>query len=174
MRVLPLLLLSLTGVALAAPQVGCQPDLDAATRALNTLRAQAHACGDRLLPPAPALRWQAALGDSALRYAHELARRQRLDHIGSAGTSLRTRLREAGYVMRVAGENLAGGPETLDEALAQWLASPAHCENLMAADFQEFGLACVAGGGALQRYWVLHLAAAASPQPPKSSPDRSP
>lgn len=175
MRALLPLLLAGTGSVLAAPAGDCQPDQRAGTEALNALRAQARQCGGVLLPAAPALRWQANLGESAQRYAVELARRDRLDHTGSAGTSLRTRLREAGYVMRVAGENLAGGPETLDEALAQWLASPAHCENLMAADFQEFGLACVAGSGALQRYWVLHLAAPAAAQAPsRSSPDRSP
>ena len=60
--------------------------------------------------------------------------------------------------MQVAGENLAGGPETLDEALAVWIASPVHCENLMWPAFTEFGLACVRGTGKFQRYWVLHLA----------------
>ena len=78
--------------------------------------------------------------------------------LAATGSSLRTRLRAAGYAMKLSGENLAGGPETLDEALAQWLDSPAHCENLMLAEFQEFGLACVPGPGRFQRYWVLHLA----------------
>lgn len=139
----------------------CQPERAAAVAALNALRERPQQCGERLWPAVPALRWQAALADSARRYALELSARDRLDHVGAGGATLRTRLREAGYVMRVAGENLAGGPEVLDEALAQWLASPAHCENLMVADFQEFGLACVAGPGRLQRYWVLQLAAPA-------------
>ena len=159
MRVLPYLLL-LAPAAMAAP--GCQPDADATVRALNTLRAQAQTCGHRAWPAAPALRWQATLGGSARRYAQELAARDRLDHVGAHGATLRTRLREAGYVMRVSGENLAGGPETLDEVLALWLASPAHCENLMGAEFEEVGLACVAGPGQLQRYWVLQLAAPVS------------
>jgi uncharacterized protein YkwD len=165
----------LAGSALAAPDEGCQPSQQASVDALNAVRAYGHACGGRLLPAAPALRWQPTLGHSAARYAEELSRRDRLDHIGEAGASLRMRLREAGYLMRSAGENLAGGPETLDEALAQWLSSPAHCENLMGAEFQEFGLACVAGPGRLQRYWVLHLAApAVKPPQPRSSPDQSP
>jgi uncharacterized protein YkwD len=76
--------------------------------------------------------------------------------------------------MRVSGENLAGGPQTLDEALAQWLASPTHCENLMAAEFEDFGLACVASRGRLQRYWVLQMAAPAGKRSVRSSPGRSP
>ena len=167
MRVWPSLLLSLGAVAPAALAADCPPDAEAAAVALNALRAQAQRCGDRLWPAAPALRRHEALGESARRYAVELATLDRLDHISASGATLRTRLRDAGYAMRVSGENLAGGPETLDEALAQWLASPAHCENLMAADFEDFGLACVSGPGKLQRYWVLQLAA-----PARSSPGR--
>lgn len=167
------------GLALLTPvqaQEGCQPADEAVLARLNALRAQPQACGQRVWPAAAALRASPVLADSAHRYALELAARDRIDHIGSAGASLRTRLREVGYLMRSAGENLAGGPETLEEAMAQWLSSPAHCENLMAPDFQEFGLACVSGPGKFQRYWVLHLAAPAraARAPARSSPDQSP
>lgn len=162
MRAGVLLLLS---VAVASAEPDCQPGGDATLAALNAVRVRAQQCGERLWPAATALRPNAALAASARRYALELAARDRIDHLGAAGASLRTRLREAGYLMRVSGENLAGGPETLDEALAQWLGSPAHCENLMGAEFEEFGLACVAGPGHFQRYWVLHVAAPARPGP---------
>ena len=169
MRALSSLLLGLTVLAPAAAQEGCQPQEAAVLAALNTLRARPQACGERVWPAVAALRASPLLEQSARRYAVELAARDRVEHISATGTTLRTRLREAGYLMKSAGENLAGGPETLDEALAQWLASPAHCENLMAPDFQEFGLACAVGSGKLQRYWVLHMAA---PARARSSPDR--
>ncbi len=176
MRALLSLLLGFTVLAPASAQEGCQPKDAAVLAALNALRAQPQVCGERAWPAVSALRPNPVLAQSARRYAQELAVRDRIDHVGAAGTSLRTRLRESGYLMRSAGENLAGGPETLEEAMAQWLASPAHCENLMAAEFQEFGLACVPGSGKFQRYWVLHLAAPAkAAQPPsRSSPDQSP
>ncbi|MFG6431624.1 CAP domain-containing protein [Roseateles sp. LYH14W] len=167
MRVLPLSLLGLLVMAPTVLAADCQPDAESATRVLNALRAQAQRCGERTWPAAPALRWHATLSEAALRHAQELAAFDRLTHASTNGATLRARLREAGYAMRVSGENLAGGPETLDEALAQWLGSAAHCENLMAADFEEFGLACVSGPGKLQRYWVLQLAA-----PARSSPGR--
>jgi uncharacterized protein YkwD len=170
MRALPFLLLGIAGLAPAWAQEGCQPSSEAVLAALNAVRAQPRSCGERVWPAAAALRGSPQLTESARRYARELAVRDRLDHVGAGGSSLRTRLRDAGYAMKSAGENLAGGPETLDEAMAEWLASPAHCENLMAPDFQDFGLACVVGSGQLQRYWVLHLAAPA--RPPRSSPDR--
>jgi uncharacterized protein YkwD len=165
MRSLLPLLLFLAGPALA--DAGCQPDVEASIAALNALRAEARSCGGRLWPAAPALRWQADIGESAQRLAQVLARRDRLEHDGEGGGSLRLRLGKAGYAARAVGENLAGGPWTLDEALAQWAASPTHCENLMAAEFLDVGLACATGPGQLQRYWVLQLAE------PELSPFRS-
>lgn len=159
-------------LASAAAASDCRPPDEAVIAALNAVRAKPQHCGARLWPAVAALNANAVLEAAAQRYARELARRDRIDHVGEAGSSLRARLHEAGYVLRVAGENLAGGPETLDEALAQWLASPAHCENLMGAEFQDFGLACVTGPGQWQRYWVLQLAAPAGPAPLRSSPDR--
>jgi uncharacterized protein YkwD len=169
MRVRCWLLLGVAGVASAAPVADCQPEPAAVERALNALRSKAQVCGDRQLPAAPELRWQSLLAASAQHHALDLAARDRLDHLGADGASLRTRVRATGYAMRLSGENLAGGAQTLDEAIGQWLASPAHCENLMLADFQEFGLACVSGPGRLQRYWVLQLAA---PAAVRSSPGR--
>ncbi|CAM3743616.1 CAP domain-containing protein [Roseateles saccharophilus] len=172
MRFLLFLLLAICGPAPAAPDGGCEPDAQAGAAALNALRAQARECGGHLWPAAPALHWQAVLGDSARRHAQELARRDHVEHVGEAGQSLRARLHEAGYVLRAAGENLAGGPQTLDEALAHWLASTSHCENLMTAEFQDFGLACVTGPGRWQRYWVLQMAAPAGRPEFRSSPGR--
>ncbi len=164
-RALLTLLSGFAAVAGAAPQADCRPEIAVAEHALNALRAKTRACGDRTMPAAPGLRWQALLAASARQHALDLAARDRLDHLGADGASLRTRVRASGYAMRLAGENLAGGPDTLDEALTEWLASPAHCENLMGAEFQEFGLACVSGPGRLQRYWVLQLAAPARAKP---------
>lgn len=165
---LPMLLPMLLATSAAWADPGCQPTAEAVAAALNGVRSRAQQCGERVWPAVAPLRENAVLAASARRYALELAARDRVDHIGAAGDSLRVRLREVGYVMRVSGENLAGGPETVDEALAQWLASPAHCENLMLADFQEFGLACVSGPGRFQRYWVLHVAAPQAPLPPNA------
>lgn len=156
----------------AIATAGCEVDAEEARRVLAALRSQPRACGSVHRPAAAPLRWQPVLDLSARRHADALAALDRLSHVGAGGTSLRARLREVGYVMRVSAENLAGGPETLDEALAQWLASPAHCENLMAADLQEFGLACAAHPDSQRRYWVLQLAAPAGGQAPAPAGDR--
>lgn len=157
MRLAPVILALLTLLPFAA-WPACTPPAALVEAGLNALRGQARACGSVRWPAAAPLRWQPLLAASARRHAVELAGQDRLSHVGAGGTSLRARLREAGYVMQVSAENLAGGPETLDEVLAQWLASPAHCEHLMAADLQEFGLACAAHPDSQRRYWVLQLA----------------
>lgn len=153
----------------AGAQTACQPSEAEGIAALNRVRAEVQRCGGQPWPAAPALRANAVLAASAARHAQEMARHGRVAHEEPAGLALRARLRAAGYVHRLAGENLAGGQMTLDEVLAQWLDSPAHCRNLMGAGFEEFGLGCADGPGELRRYWVLQLAA-----PLRSSPGRSP
>src|SRR4051812_40710434 len=102
MRVWPFLLLASLALAVPAARAldDCQVDPQAAQDRLNALRARGHACGERQWPAAPALRWHAALGEASRRYAAELAALDRLDHVGANGATLRTRLHEAGYVMR--------------------------------------------------------------------------
>jgi uncharacterized protein YkwD len=140
---------------------------------LNALRSIARICGEQPWPAAPALRWDERLQRSASLYAQELARRQAISHVGERSHALRERLAEVGYPMRVGGENLAAGSADMDQTLRQWLASPAHCNNLMAADFDDAGLACVATADGYRRYWVLHLGRR-SAAGFRSSPGRSP
>jgi uncharacterized protein YkwD len=144
--------LALFGLAVHAADE-CQPAAEAALRALNALRAEAQSCGAAV----PALNWDPRLAESARLYAQELARREVLTHEGQHIRSLRERLRGQGYPFRLAGENLAAGPASLDEVLAQWLGSPAHCKNVMSAGFADAGLACALDAGKAKPFWVLHL-----------------
>ncbi len=126
-----------------------------ALRQLNDLRARGAICGRVALAAAPALRWDDRLAQSAQGYARELAERDQMDPLRHS--VLRDRFRGAGYRLRLAGENLAAGPEQLDELLALWLASPAHCGNLLEPRFADVGLACVTGRASGEPFWVLHL-----------------
>jgi uncharacterized protein YkwD len=140
-----------------APQADCQPDAATVVARIDQLRGQPRRCGDRWLPIAGSLQWSDALQRSAQIYARELARRDLISHQGEQSAGLRDRLHASGYRLISAGENLAAGPLDLDEALDHWLASAGHCENLMAPQFQELGLACVSAPGRYGRFWVLHL-----------------
>ena len=149
-------------LALAAPPPApCQPSADAVLALANAWRQEARQCGGQAWAAAPALRWNEALQQSAQRFATELAARGELSHQGISSPTLRERVRETGYALRAVGENLAAGPLGLDEVFSLWTSSEAHCSNLMRADFEELGLACVTGSGRYERFWVLHLAAPA-------------
>lgn len=143
------------------------PEPEALLRLLNTLRQQGSACGKQAIAVAGALRWQPMLAESARRYAQELAQRNTLTHTGADGGTLRQRLRQAGYLMRTGGENLASGPDEPHEVLALWMDSPEHCDNLMAGDFTEVGMACeLRGEGRMPLpFWVMHLGRPLPPLP---------
>jgi len=168
MRPLLIALLGLLGgmaCAAPAPVRSCQLSAEEALRLANAWRAEARQCGRQAFPAAPALRWNEALQQSALRFATELAARDELSHQGLSSPTLRERVREAGYLLRAVGENLAAGPLGLDEVFSLWISSEEHCSNLMKPDFEELGLACVSGAGRYERFWVLHLAAPAGRRP---------
>jgi|GEM_PF-139722 len=149
-------------VVLTPPAVAAPCDLNLPTeqvlKQLNALRAQGRVCGGQVMPPAAPLRWQPALVDAASRYAAELSGRNGLSHTSLSGATLADRLDAARYPMRLAGENLASGPDSIDEVISLWLNSPGHCQNLMGSDFTEVGLACdIRGGHRAQPYWVMEL-----------------
>ncbi|SEL28928.1 Uncharacterized conserved protein YkwD, contains CAP (CSP/antigen 5/PR1) domain [Roseateles sp. YR242] len=149
-------------VILTPPAVAAPCDLNLRTeqvlKQLNALRAQARVCGKQAMGAAAPLRWQPTLVDAASRYAAELSGRDKLTHTSLSGATLAERLDAARYPMRLAGENLASGPDSIEEVIGLWLQSPGHCENLMGADFTEVGLACdIREGHQAQPYWVLEL-----------------
>ncbi|MBN9316864.1 MAG: CAP domain-containing protein [Devosia sp.] len=86
----------------------------------------------------PPLRYNVKLEDAARSQANLMAAKDTLSH--DLGVTLRQRVTTAGYDGAV-GENVAGGQSSLDQAIAGWLASPAHRDTLLSTKFQEFGLA---------------------------------
>jgi uncharacterized protein YkwD len=81
------------------------------------------------------------------------------EHADLAGQTPADRVRATGYREKLVGENIAYGPQTVDEAVQGWLHSPDHCENLMDPRFAEMGLAFAAGRGSQHGlYWVQVLA----------------
>jgi uncharacterized protein YkwD len=86
----------------------------------------------------PPLRYNSHLEAAARSQADLMARKDRLSH--DLGVTLRERVTEAGYDGAV-GENVAGGQQTLEQAIQGWLASPGHRDTLLSTKFTEFGLA---------------------------------
>jgi uncharacterized protein YkwD len=107
----------------------------------NEARAQPRTCGRRRFPAAPPLSLAPALGRAARAHARDMAANGLFSHIGSDGSSPGQRVTRAGYQWRTVGENIAAGVGTARQVVAEWLASPHHCANIMTAGFRQLGVA---------------------------------
>ncbi len=129
-----------------------------AARALelvNEVRARGTRCGTQAFAAAPPLTLSHTLAGVAFGHAADMAEHDYFEHVDPAGQSPADRVRAAGYSERVVGENIAYGPESVDEVVKGWLGSPGHCANIMDPRFEQMGFAYAAGHGVRHGlYWV--------------------
>jgi uncharacterized protein YkwD len=127
---------------------------------INRARAEPRRCGDRAFPPAPALQSSALLRRAAEAHTQEMLAHDYFAHQGYDGSTPAQRVTATGYRYLLVGENIASGPQSAAEAADGWLASPAHCENIMDPRFSETGIAYAANSSGTPRiYWVQEFAA---------------
>ena len=154
---------ALTSGALAANAiVGRESDANVHARVVdlvNAARSHGRKCGSVRFAAAPPLNASRKLNDAADRHARDMARRRFFDHRGADGSQPKDRVIRAGYQPRLTGENIAFGPESAEEAVAGWLASPGHCANIMDSRFQHIGIGLATGRGRGQIYWVQNFGA---------------
>jgi len=134
-------------------------DTEALAR-INQHRAAGATCGVHgRFAPAPALAWEGRLVAAAHGHSLDMATHNYFAHMGRDGRSVAERVSAAGYDWRAVGENLAGGPSSVQGAIDGWMGSPDHCANLMNPVFVHVGVACVANAGTTYvRYWTMVLA----------------
>lgn len=134
-------------------------DLDATTvqnrvvELVNRARAMGRQCGREHFSPAAPLGISRALHDAASSHARDMARHNYFDHRAPDGSQPRDRVRRTGYRWTLIGENIAFGPDSAEEAVAGWLASPGHCANIMDPRFRDTGVA-LASRKPGHVYWV--------------------
>ena len=133
-----------------------------ASRALeliNEARSRGARCGAQSFGPAPPLTLSGTLAGVALGHASDMAVHDYFEHQDRSGQSPADRVRAAGYHETLVGENIAYGPQSVEEVVQGWLASPGHCENIMDPRFAEMGIG-LAPGQASRRglFWVQLLA----------------
>ena len=126
---------------LAGRQGDWQSEGQALLALINSARAEARQCGGRPFAAAPALSWSAVLGGVAEAHSRDMANRNFFSHLGPDGRTPGDRAELAGYAGMRLGENIAAGLDTPRKVLDGWLASPAHCANLMNPEFSELGAA---------------------------------
>jgi uncharacterized protein YkwD len=127
--------------SLAGSAQGAQPQhrLSRAERSLLTAINSARAAAG-----VPALRASVTLTDAATWQSEALARAGYLDHTSPDGSTLIERLSRVRWHGTAAGEDLAVAPRPSD-AVAMWLQSPGHRENLLSPLFRKVGLGVARG-----------------------------
>ena len=147
--------------ALASARCGSAPSPEEVLHRLNAERVRGVACrGAFAATTPPPLRWSTGLASVAAAQADDMLALRKMGHRDLQNRPLSARLQAAGYRFGIAVENVAVGHASLDSVVDAWLASDAHCANLMNAAVLEVGLVCSDGGGnAADRYWSLVLAA---------------
>jgi uncharacterized protein YkwD len=126
---------------------------------INRARAQSRRCGSKSFASAPALQSNPLLNRAAETHAQDMISHNYFAHEGYDGSTPAQRVTATGYRYQLVGENIASGPESAAEAAEGWLASPAHCENIMDPRFSESGIAYAANGSGTPRiYWVQEFA----------------
>ena len=104
---------------------------------------------DKSLEP---LKMNPKLMEAARKHAANMAAQEKLEHELDCKTPA-DRAEAAGYEWTVIGENIAQGQETPKKALATWMDSPPHRENILNDGYTEIGVA-VATSKSGDLYWV--------------------
>jgi uncharacterized protein YkwD len=116
--------------------------------AMEQINAQRRAEGLPALTPEPRLM------QAAQAHACDNAGRRVMSHQGSDGSSLRDRLRRAGYGFRAANENVAMGQRSADSVVTTWMNSQGHRRNILQRGTRDMGLAvALAADG--RPHWVF-------------------
>ncbi|MCS6834706.1 MAG: CAP domain-containing protein [Anaerolineae bacterium] len=118
---------------------------------------------------APPLSSNSALRQTAQRHSDDMARMQRLSHVGSDGSQFWERAAQAGYVMTSGAENVLSRYDTSARgAFEQWRSSQAHNANMMNSAYQEIGIAWATASDG-QVYFTMVLGSRADFAPPAAT-----
>ncbi len=162
------MILPIPQVRVEFPQLQSQPGLRTAKPEFTTPSSQASEEDQKVIQKCLDLtnveRSKAGLGplklndtlmQSARWMAEDMAKNNYFDHIDSLGRGVGDRMREFKYPFSLAGQNIAGGQVSAEEAIEDWLKSPGHRAIMLKPDFDEIGIAYVkAPGHKLKYIWV--------------------
>jgi uncharacterized protein YkwD len=93
----------------------------------------------------PPLRLQHQLNHAAQGYAEDMLARDFYGHESPEGNTVGDRAQEAGYRGRTTGENLANGPESVEQVMSGWMESKGHRKNILNHLFREVGFGVAIG-----------------------------
>jgi uncharacterized protein YkwD len=121
---------------------------------INQARKTPRTCGSMgSFPQAPPLTADSRLTLAARGHSADMAQKGYFAHQAPDGSQPWDRVAAQQYPWQSAGENIAAGYATPEEAVEGWIKSPGHCVNLMSAKFTETGVG-QAVGGPYRIYWT--------------------
>jgi uncharacterized protein YkwD len=100
------------------------------------------------------------LATAALDHAKDMATRGYFSHTTPEGKSFDARIRDAGYNLSSAAENIAFGQPSAESVMDAWMASADHKANILNCNLRNIGVG-LAYDGASQPYWAQTLASPA-------------
>lgn len=143
-----------SGDAASKPPIGQQPDnLDPneALRLVNDYRAS---------QGLSALSLETHATEAAQILAKNMAKTDKMSHVGPGGADVGKRLAMAGYRYRLAAENIGAGQTSVAQIIEGWKNSPPHSRNLLLADAKHMGIAFeYKPDTKFKRFWALVVAA---------------
>ena len=137
---------------------------------VNAARGAGRRCGGKYFAPAAALSPDPALTRAALDHSRDMAAHGEFEHRGHDASTPSDRVQRAGFgSFSIVGENIAAGIMTPSEVADGWLASAAHCENIMDGRFANIGIAYAANpGDSYGLYWTQVFASHRQAPPPSA------
>ena len=92
--------------------------------------------------------------------AQDMAKHDRMSHIGPNGQDVGKRLLASGYSFSIASENVGVGQATIEDTVDGWKASPANSRNMLLANAKHIGIAYESLPDLQHKtFWVLVVAA---------------
>jgi uncharacterized protein YkwD len=107
---------------------------------------------ERTKAEVPVLRVNAKLCAAARAHARNMAQQNKMDHVLD-GQTPGDRVKKAGYVYQAVAENIARGQEGPASAVATWMNSPSHKENMLNRRYIELGIG-IAQDSQQRKYFV--------------------
>ncbi|KAJ8508228.1 hypothetical protein ON010_g18891 [Phytophthora cinnamomi] len=106
----------------------------------------------------PALCASGKLQKAAQRQTKDMAANDFLHHVGSDGSTVPSRITDAGYKWKTIAENVAGGQADADAVVDTWMNSTGHRMNIL-GDYTHFGAGYTYNpDGMYMHYWAQEFA----------------
>lgn len=107
----------------------------------------------------PALKAQSQLAAAARTHSAEMGCNNYFSHTGLNGSTVASRIEQQGYKWSWVGENIAGGSNTPEAVVQQWMNSAPHKANILSPNFTDAGVGyAYASNSTYKHYWTLDFA----------------